>query len=63
MDLLSEGEISLARDAFSMYDHGRKGAIGASDVPRIIRSAGFSVTMDEISVSVKVHEEKQACFY
>ncbi len=51
MDQLSEAEIALARDAFSLNDPGRKGKISASLIPNVIRSIGFNATAAEISVS------------
>ena len=50
MDNLSDAEIGLARDAFSLHDPGRKGVIGSEHVPRVVRSVGFSATSEEISV-------------
>jgi Ca2+-binding EF-hand superfamily protein len=49
-DQLTDSEINLTRDAFTLQDTTRKGKIPVSAIPHVLRSVGFNATLVEIAV-------------
>ena len=50
MDQLTEAEISICRDAFSLNDPGRKGKVPSQAVIHISHRVGFNATASEVTV-------------
>jgi Ca2+-binding EF-hand superfamily protein len=50
MNQLSDAEIALVRDVFSLRDPTRSGKISSDQVAYVVRSVGFNATSSEIAV-------------